>query len=195
MSGAAGLPGHRLPARARAAIAERLGLGRRLSREGLDRRLLAPGASFVTLTEAATLRGCVGSLEAHRPLVEDVEANACAAGFEDSRFPALTAAEFAPVRIEVSVLGPLAPLTAADESELLRRLEPGVDGLLLVAGGRRATFLPQVWQALPKPRDFVDHLRRKAGLDPDFWRLGPSFFRYRVDKWGEGDGGNAGTGT
>lgn len=181
----AGLPGQALPAVARAAIGARLGLCLALPRTTLDPRLLSPAASFVTLTLDGALRGCVGSLEARRPLAEDVEANGCAAAFEDTRFAPLSRAEYPATRIEVSVLGALEPLPAANRGELLRLLEPGDDGLVVVADGHRATFLPQVWKTLPEPRDFVDQLRRKAGLGETFWERDPAFFRYRVRKWGE----------
>ena len=185
MSSLAELPGEVLPRLARAAIGERLGVGESRPPAALDPKLLVPAASFVTLTLEGSLRGCVGSLEVRRPLAEDVEANACAAAFEDPRFPVLGRSELAAVRVEVSVLGPTCRLVAADEAELARELVPGEDGVILVAGDRRATFLPQVWDALPETLEFIDQLRRKAGLAPDYWRLSPSFFRYRVRKWKE----------
>lgn len=185
------LPGEVLPRLARAAIAGRLGPGEPWPREDLDPRLLEPGACFVTLNHEGVLRGCVGSLEVRRPLVDDVEANACAAAFEDPRFPPLGRGELAGIRVEVSVLGPLTEIRASCEDELVRQLVPGEDGLVLVVGDgdgdsdRRATFLPQVWASLGTPRVFVDHLRRKAGLGRDFWNLEPRFLRYRVSKWSE----------
>ena len=134
--------------------------------------LEAPGASFVTLTSGrapgGALRGCIGSLVARRPLREDVEANAVAAALHDPRFPPLTARELDDVVVEVSVLSAPAVLPAADEAELLARLRPGVDGVVLSASGRRATFLPQVWEQLPDPADFLARLRRKAGLPADY---------------------------
>lgn len=179
------MPGEALPPIARAAIADRLGVGRRLGRADLAASLLDPGAAFVTLHLGGGLRGCVGSLEATRALVDDVEDNACAAAFDDPRFPPLTLAEHRRVLLEVSVLGPLVPLAAADQDQLVARLAPGEDGLVLVAGDRRATFLPQVWASVPEPDRFIDQLRLKAGLGTDFWRLRPSFYRYRVRKWSE----------
>ena len=128
----------------------------------------APGASFVTLTSGrapgGALRGCIGSLEARRPLREDVEANAVAAACRDPRFPPLGRAELDDVVVEVSVLSAPTALPAVDEPELLARLRPGVDGVILSAPGHRATFLPQVWDQLPDPAEFLSHLRRKAGL-------------------------------
>ena len=174
-----------LPAFARAAIAHRLGASSRLPRTDLDARLERLAASFVTLTQGAALRGCIGSLEASRPLVDDVETNAVAAAFEDRRFAPLEISELGLTRVEVSVLSPVEPLEASGEADLLARLRPGEDGLVLVCGEHRATFLPQVWEQLPEPRGFVDQLRRKAGLPADFWGAGPRFCRYRVRKWTE----------
>ena len=186
MTAPSDLPGGVLPRLARAAIAARLGPGEPWPREALDPRLLEPGACFVTLDREGALRGCVGSLEVRRPLVDDVEANARAAAFEDPRFPPLGREELAAIRVEVSVLGPLTEIRASCEDELVRQLVPGEDGLVLVAGGRRATFLPQVWASLGTPRVFVGQLRRKAGLGRDLWNLEPRFLRYRVGKWSEG---------
>ena len=190
MTGPGDLPGEVLPSLARRAIAGRLGLGETPSRRALDPRLLEPGACFVTLNREGALRGCVGSLEVRRPLVDDVEANACAAAFEDPRFPPLGRGELAEIRVEVSVLGPLTEIRASCEEELVRQLVPGEDGLVLVVGDgdgdRRATFLPQVWTSLGTPQAFVDQLRRKAGLGRDLWDLAPRFLRYRVSKWSEG---------
>lgn len=130
--------------------------------------LQAPGASFVTLQRDGALRGCMGSLAPHRPLVVDVAHNAFAAAFRDPRFPPLAAAELPGLALHVSVLGPPQPLEVASESELLACLRPGVDGLVLDEGALRATFLPAVWSQLSSPRDFVAHLKRKAGLPADY---------------------------
>ena len=153
----------------------------------------APGASFVTLTSGrapgGALRGCIGSLEARRPLREDVEANAVAAALHDPRFPPLTARELDDVVVEVSVLSAPAVLPAADEAELLTRLRPGVDGVILSAPGHRATFLPQVWEQLPDPADFLAHLRRKAGLPAGGWGRGLEIETYTVTAWQETEAG------
>ncbi|MGE3845403.1 MAG: AmmeMemoRadiSam system protein A [Gammaproteobacteria bacterium] len=130
-------------------------------------RCLAPGASFVTLTRDDTLRGCIGSLEMRRALCDDVAVNALAAARQDPRFPPLAPVELAHTAVEISVLGPAEPLIYADEAAFYARLRPGVDGLIIVHGGRRATFLPAVWRQLPDPRRFVAALRRKAGIDAD----------------------------
>jgi uncharacterized protein len=150
-------------------------------------------ACFVTLTQGGELRGCVGSLEAHRPLMEDVAANARAAAFRDPRFPPLAASEFERTRIEISVLSPLEPFPARSEAEALARMRPDVDGLALEWRGKRGTFLPQVWEALPDPRDFLAHLRRKAGLPRDFWAEDLLLFRYHVVKWSEPETGPSAT--
>ena len=149
----------------------------------------APGASFVTLTSGrapgGALRGCIGSLEARRPLRADVEANAVAAALHDPRFAPLTARELDDTVVEVSVLSAPAALPAADEAELLARLRPGVDGVVLSACGRRATFLPQVWEQLPDPADFLARLRRKAGLPADYWGCDVVVETYTVTAWQE----------
>lgn len=131
--------------------------------------LREPAAAFVTLHCDGALRGCIGSLEPRRPLVEEVAANAYAAAFRDPRFPPLPPSEYPALEVEISVLGPSEPLKFADEADLLRQLRPGVDGLLLEENGRRGTFLPTVWESLPEPADFLAELKRKAGLPADYW--------------------------
>lgn len=150
--------------------------------------LAAVAATFVTLrTGLGELRGCIGTLEAYRPLGEDVVANARAAAFGDPRFPPVGEVEIARLRVEVSLLTPPEPLAAASEEELLAVLRPGVDGLLLARGARRATFLTQVWEELTDPREFLRHLQRKAGLPPG-WEPGTAAWRYQVRKWQEARG-------
>jgi AmmeMemoRadiSam system protein A len=146
-----------------------------------------PGATFVTLTQHVTLRGCIGSLEASRPLAVDVRENALAAAFRDPRFPPLTVVEWPAVAIEVSLLSALEALPLTDEREVLAQLRPGVDGLVLDFGHHRGTFLPQVWEQLPDPEAFLVNLKRKAGLPPDFWEPGMRLSRYTVTKWREAD--------
>ena len=131
--------------------------------------LQKPGACFVTLTLNGQLRGCIGSLEAHRSLGEDLRSNALAAAMRDPRFPPLTAAELPAIRIEVSLLGAPQPLAFTDEADALAKLRPGIDGVILTAGGRRATFLPQVWDQLPDPAEFIGRLKQKAGLPANYW--------------------------
>lgn len=175
--------GEILLAAARGAIGERFGL----APVGLEPRpwLEAPGASFVTLTLEGDLRGCIGSLKAHRPLIEDVRGNAVAAAFRDPRFPSLEKREFTRVRIEVSELTPPEPLAFESEAHALALLRPHVDGLILEFGGQRSTFLPQVWESLPSPGQFLAQLKRKAGLPADFWHEDIRLARYGVTKWKE----------
>jgi AmmeMemoRadiSam system protein B/AmmeMemoRadiSam system protein A len=147
--------------------------------------LAQPGATFVTLTQDGALRGCIGSLQAYRPLDQDVRANAVAAAFRDPRFAPLTAGELARIRVEVSLLTAPQPMTFADEADALRQLRPNVDGVIFIAGQRRSTFLPQVWEQLPQPRQFMAHLKQKAGLPADYWSSDVQLQRYEVQKWKE----------
>jgi len=170
---------------ARAAIAKELGF----SAQDLPRVdwLEEPGATFVTLTLHGQLRGCIGSLEAHRPLLDDVRTNAVASAFRDPRFAPLSKQEFADVTIEVSLLSPAEPLRFNSESDALAQLNPGKDGVILEYGRlHRATYLPQVWAQLPEPQEFIDHLKIKAGLPEDFWSNDIKLSRYEVQKWREG---------
>ncbi|MCM8594517.1 AmmeMemoRadiSam system protein A [Accumulibacter sp.] len=169
---------------ARKAIAERLGLPAQPVGEALP-EFAAPGATFVTLKRNGQLRGCIGSLEAHRPLGIDVAENALAAAFRDYRFPPLGRDEFAGIDIEVSLLTPAEPFPVTDEADALSRLHPGIDGLILTYGRHRATFLPQVWESLPDPRQFMAQLKLKAGLPADFWHEQIVLARYGVRKWKE----------
>jgi len=143
-------------------------------------------ATFVTLMLDGQLRGCIGSLEAERPLRRDVAENALGAAFRDPRFPRMTAAEWPRCRVEVSLLSAPKRLEFAGEADLLAQLQPGVDGVILECDGRRATFLPQVWESLPDKRAFLAELVKKAGLPADT-RLGRcKVSRYRVAKFHEG---------
>jgi len=168
---------------ARSAIAEKLGLGT------LDAvrhaRLEERSATFVTLKLAGGLRGCVGSLQAVRTLRDDVRANAIAAAFRDPRFAPLEAGELARTSLEVSLLSAEERITAASESELLAQLRPGVDGVILEFGRHRATLLPQVWERVGDPREFLAALRLKARLPEDFWCDGMLISRYEVITWKE----------
>lgn len=132
---------------------------------GYAEALQAPGASFVTLTASGRLRGCIGSLQAFRPLVEDVAANAYAAAFRDERFDPVDADEQPRLQLSVSVLNPPEQLYFDDEAHLQAQLRVGQDGLIIRSGGRRAVFLPQVWETLGEPQSFLLHLKLKAGLD------------------------------
>jgi AmmeMemoRadiSam system protein A len=148
--------------------------------------LAEPGAVFVTLTKHGQLRGCIGSLEAQRPLAEDVRANARAAAFDDPRFPPLDEGELADTRVEVSILSHPEPMRFTGEADALSQLRPGIDGVILEYGWHRATFLPQVWEQLPEPRHFLGQLKLKAGLSPEFWAEGVRLSRYTVEKFKEG---------
>jgi hypothetical protein len=159
--------GRLLTALARASIAAGFGL----PRPDLPRPawLEEPAATFVTLTIRGELRGCIGSIEPHRSLHDDVARNARAAAWEDPRFPPLTAGEWPAVRVEVSVLNEPQPYPFRSEADALSRLRPGIDGVILEYRGRRALFLPQAWEHLPDAREFLAHLKQKAGLPADLW--------------------------
>ena len=134
-----------------------------------DSLLKQPRASFVTLQIAGQLRGCIGSLQASRPLIEDVSHNAFAAAFRDPRFPPLQADEYDDLEYHVSILGLPEPMAFKSEEDLISQLRVGVDGLILEDLGHRGTFLPSVWESLPKPKQFWQHLKAKAGLSQDHW--------------------------
>jgi AmmeMemoRadiSam system protein B/AmmeMemoRadiSam system protein A len=168
---------------AKGAIANGLALKPALARRKQLTWLLQPGATFVTLTAEGKLRGCIGSLAATRPLGEDVAANARAAAFEDPRFPKLTRGEWPRCTVEVSLLSAPKPIHFADEADLTAQIRAGEDGLILECEGKRATFLPQVWEGLPEKARFLQELIRKAGL-PDDTRLARCrLWRYRVEKF------------
>lgn len=168
---------------ARESLAAALDLGRETSRDAAWLR--EPGATFVTLRRLGDLRGCVGSIQAYRPLLDDVRSNARAAAFSDTRFPPVRRDEYPELSVEVSLLSPCEPLEAGSQEEALARLRLGVDGIVFEFQGRRSTFLPQVWEQLPDPRDFLAHLKRKAGLPAAFWHPDVKLWRYTVMKWAE----------
>ena len=146
-------------------------------------RLLAHQSAFVTLHRGDTLRGCVGSIETYRPLVEDVAANAYAAAFEDPRFEAVRADELLDLAVHIAVLSATTVIAFASEQDLCAKLRPGVDGIVIEQGERCATFLPAVWDTLPNPAAFLRELRRKAGILPaDGWR-DLRVWRYTVDSF------------
>jgi len=166
---------------AREAIGEKLGFGMPLPSPFAA--LGAPGATFVTLHRLGQLRGCIGTVTAWRPLGEDVRANAVAAAFGDPRFAPLAKAEFADLAVEVSLLEPPRPLAAMDEGHAIAQLRPGIDGVALECGRHRATFLPQVWDQLPDPLEFLGALKRKAGLPERYWGDDLRLARYEVRKF------------
>jgi hypothetical protein len=155
-----------------------------LTLEGESPALSPWRATFVTLTEDGRLRGCIGSLSPHRPLIEDALANAAKAGFADPRFPPLKEADLAGLRLDVSILSHPRPIPAESESELAGALEPDRDGLILTAGKRRALFLPSVWRHLPDGGAFVRHLMAKAGVEANRWPKGLDARRFRVESFG-----------
>ena len=138
-------------------------------------------ATFVTLDFHGHLRGCIGTLEAERPLIEDVAANAFQAAFSDPRFPPLRPAEFKDLEIHISVLSPPEPMKFESEEDFLNQLRPGVDGIVLRDGWRRGTFLPAVWEDLPEKKDFAQHLKMKAGLPPNYWSPTITASRYTTE--------------
>lgn len=171
---------------ARESVAEALGQGAGHSAGPYEEPWLRdPGASFVTLRRQGDLRGCVGSVRAYRPLFEDVWSNARAAAFRDTRFRPVESWELPEISAEVSLLSAPEPLAFSSEEDALHLLRPGVDGVIFEYEEHRSTFLPQVWEQLPDPRDFLDQLRIKAGLRRDFWAPGVRLQRYGVLKWEE----------
>jgi len=142
--------------------------------------LRVDGASFVTLDLNHQLRGCIGTLEAHQPLVKDVAEHAFAAAFQDPRFPPLTENEFEKLDIHISILTPATPMTFTSEKNLLTQLQPGIDGLILQAGFNKGTFLPSVWEQLSSPEEFLNHLKIKAGLNMNDWPDDVQIFRYET---------------
>lgn len=141
-----------------------------LQLELLPETLRQNGAVFVTLTKSGELRGCIGSLEAWQPLAEDVQLRAYQAAVQDSRFPPLSPAELPMIEIEISRLTPPEPLIYDSPADLPRLLKPHQDGVVLSDGIRRATFLPQVWEQLPRPEEFLSHLCAKMGARSNLWR-------------------------
>jgi AmmeMemoRadiSam system protein A len=138
--------------------------------DNLSPRLRGPGATFVTLTYKGLLRGCIGALEPYQSLAEDVREHAVAAALQDYRFPPVQPAELVNIEIEISCLTPAKPLKYERPEQLVQLLRPGVDGVILRDGMRRATFLPQVWATLPEPEEFLAHLCQKMGASPDLWK-------------------------
>lgn len=143
--------------------------------------LMQERASFVTLTIGGALRGCIGMLEACRPLARDVAENACSAAFRDPRFEPLSRQELDLLDIHISVLSPPEEIAFSSESDLIGKIRPGVDGLILQDGFRRGTFLPSVWEELPDPEVFWMHLKMKAGLPASHWSDALRVFRYTAD--------------
>lgn len=172
---------------ARQAIEHGLGHGRELAVDVQDYPplLRERRATFVTLKVRDELRGCIGSLEAYRPLVLDVAANARAAAFSDPRFDPLGREQLASLQISISILSPAEALHFNDEADLLAQLRPGIDGVVLSEGSQRGTFLPSVWESLPDRRDFLQQLKLKTGLPVDYWSDRIHAYRYTTHVIGE----------
>lgn len=135
-------------------------------------------ATFVTLRLNGELRGCIGTLEAHRPLVEDIAHNAYAAAFGDPRFMPVTMQEYQLLDYHISILNPAEEMSFDSEADLIRQLRPGIDGLIMQDGVYRGTFLPSVWEQLPTAEEFISHLKLKAGLSVDHWSPTLKVWRY-----------------
>lgn len=171
---------------ARHSIRQYLGSGHAtFSHRNTDPALRAPRATFVTLKHHGVLRGCIGNLEAKQALLEDVMQNARLAACHDPRFPPLVTVELQDLYIEISVLSDSQPITARNREELLHDLRPGVDGLIVQEGMRRATFLPTVWANLPDAGQFYAELMHKAGLDAAHWSATLRFFRYHTESFSD----------
>jgi AmmeMemoRadiSam system protein A len=144
-------------------------------------------ASFVTLHKHGQLRGCIGSIIPTRPLALDVSHNAFAAAFQDPRFPPVQADELDDLDVEISILSMPEPIEFTSEEDLLEKIRPGIDGLILKEGPYSGTFLPSVWEQIPDKREFLRQLKRKAGLPADYWSPTIRVFRYTTDSFSEKD--------
>ena len=153
--------------------------------EALPPSLAETRATFTTLHAEGKLRGCCGTLEASQPLARDVVHSAFQAAFHDPRFDPVGKDEVEAISLEISVLSPMEMMTVADEADLLGQLTPGVDGLVLIEGWRRATFLPKVWESLPDPQQFLAQLKVKSGLPGNYWSERLEFRRYRTTSYAE----------
>lgn len=148
--------------------------------------LQEPGASFVTLTIDGRLRGCIGTLDPYQPLAKDVQEHAVAAALQDFRFPKVQPNELPHIKIEVSALTPRTPLHYDSPEDLVSKLRPNIDGVILQDGFNKATFLPQVWEKLPDPEMFLSHLCMKMGASGDLWRKKPlDIYVYQVQEFQE----------
>ncbi len=176
---------------ARETIARQLGMQARepesdIAARLLDQELQHKRGTFVTLKEHGELRGCIGSLAAIDSIVEGVKRNALHAAFDDSRFRPVEKNELAAIEVQISILTEPTPLVYTNAEDLIRILQVGIDGVIVRKGMQSATFLPQVWEQLPRPDDFLIHLCRKAGLPADAWRTGSlEVFTYRAQYFAE----------
>jgi len=140
-------------------------------------------ATFVTLNINKQLRGCIGTLSPYRALADDIAHNAYAAAFSDPRFPALSQAEFTLLDYHLSILSDTSPMTFNSEADLLAQIRPGIDGLVLSENNQQGTFLPSVWEQLATAQEFLQHLKRKAGLPADYWSDSLKVSRYTVESF------------
>lgn len=185
--------GKRLLKLAKETIAQNLGLIDAVDQSGLEEQELNRDlATFVTLKIDGKLRGCIGTLEASEPLLQSLTRNARQAAFHDHRFSPLTAQEFEKTHIDISILTPPVQLHFQGGEDLLQKLRPGIDGVILQKGKARATFLPQVWRQLESPRQFMEHLCLKAGLPRSGWQeRGLEIYLYQAQSFSEEDYGVA----
>jgi AmmeMemoRadiSam system protein A len=157
----------------------------RVQSDAYDEQLQQQGGSFVTLYKNGALRGCIGTLQPYQPLVSDVAEHARAAAFSDPRFPPVAVDELVDIVISISVLGEPGPINFSDEEDLISQLRPTQDGLIFEEGGHRGTFLPSVWESLPEPRQYLQQLKRKAGLPADYWSDSLKISRYTTQSFSE----------
>lgn len=137
-------------------------------------------ATFVTLYKNGELRGCIGALEAYQPLIYDVTEHAFSAAFKDPRFPVVDKNELELLDIKISVLGKPEAMTFKNEDDLLQQIHADIDGLILEFGNNRGTFLPSVWEQLPDKKEFLEHLKVKAGLSAQWWDDAVKISRYET---------------
>ncbi|RMD84659.1 MAG: AmmeMemoRadiSam system protein A [Candidatus Dadabacteria bacterium] len=145
-------------------------------------------STYVTLHKRGDLRGCIGHLEARYPLVVDLVHSAYAAAFHDTRFPPVSEEELNEIDISISVLSPLEEIEFSSEEDLLQKVIPGKDGLVLQDHGLRGCFLPVMWERLPSPEIFLKFLKEKAGLPHSYWSETLRVFRFRAQKIPNGKG-------
>jgi len=153
----------------------------KISAKDFEKELKEKRATFITLHIGDALRGCIGMLEAMRPLIEDVAENAYAAAFRDPRFRPLSNEELDQLKISISILSPSEPIKFSSEEDLISQIRPGVDGLILEEGMNRGTFLPSVWESVKTAKEFLQHLKMKAGLSPDYWSETIKMRRYTTE--------------
>ena len=148
-----------------------------------DDSLCEKKATFITLKMHGQLRGCIGILEPLRPLVEDVAYNAFAAAYEDRRFNPVEREEIDLLSIHISILNTPEAIHFDSEQDMIAQLKPGEDGIILIAGSRKATFLPSVWESMKNKTEFIEYLKQKAGLDKHYWAPDIKILRYSVDEF------------